>query len=964
MHALKPSSRELLSVRKGIEWAAEDLPSGRVAEDCIKSKAGDVYLALNEKIPNTGYMIEREGKDFGIAASTQLGLMSGILNLAKAIEEERNPAETIFPRFISRFYKHEVALAPHEGGHRYVGDLDEEFWKGYTKALVRNHFTGMTFYAGYHGFEYFLDYNEFPEAPEPDKAQRAKTLAGLKRAYGTARAFGLTTMLQHYVTHFPKGLVAAYKLPLELCEVDDGRLAAFKHPVVDEYSRYIYRRTFEILPELSGFYLNFESSSNSKEFVQRCLFPEMKAAKHPVELLYRLWDFNALPEMVELVKSTPGRVRLGHKVMDRSDAYYYPKADPRVLEWKKALPKTEFTFLIGPCHNCATVQSSKMWADADFMHKLLADVQKKGADSFSFHTVFELMAPEINWKEMVGERERDMALLNRGHLEAVVDYVRGVKTTPALESKRLSERIGVDTKKATLVRKAVLDGSQISLLWLQQHHNTSAYDSYLRPGWFSTYQEPFYFLPMTCVNDDPWLPPSVETAWLNRSMKFKNIPEDVQSVVDYVNPKKKKVKRHPAYMAATLEACAKNGLAAAQKAAGKSPAGTMATLVAEATRNYHWGMRIAGEIHVAINLFSIIFAKSKAQAVKDAEKGLAEMKKLLDHEQKDDKLSARHIPLLEEPRTEQDIASLEKFIAHMKAADFPYQAFAEYMQSHLAYGEIRRKVRGLRYVDKKTEQSISKQLKEAVQHAAAAVKILEKAGKQSLADNVRNWLDYVTVELKEVKTPTMDVPLAEAVGRNEGFIRMRHDQCFRYGEYFIDDMDGFFVTRDFLRIEPVWFKVAYDKEGLVVSLKEEKIDINQRFARWKMYRGSGSDQATEILFVDREGKSRHLEGFFITSEGKMLYKREITWHARQHMSVKESVRLPDGKAEFTHTDTSWRLDYALPWKLLGGAPKKGEKWRFNISVCPAVDRNRVSSWSQGYDMRLGKGERYGTITFR
>jgi hypothetical protein len=101
--------------------------------------------------------------------------------------------------------------------------------------------------------------------------------------------------------------------------------------VIDEYSRYIYRRTFELLPELTGFYLNFESSSNSGDFVRRCLFPEIRKLNREFNVLYRLWDFNALPQMVQLIKDTPCKARPGHKVQDRSDAYYYPKADPRVL---------------------------------------------------------------------------------------------------------------------------------------------------------------------------------------------------------------------------------------------------------------------------------------------------------------------------------------------------------------------------------------------------------------------------------------------------------------------------------------------------------------------------------------------------------------------------------------------------------------------------------------------------------
>jgi len=265
MKILKPSDSEFKQVAKGLALAAEDLPNGKVAGDRIVSKAGDVYLLSSKEVPENGFVIEKEKGGYGIAASNALGHISGILNLAKAIKEGKKPEIEVFPHFKSRFYKHEANLGGGTRGHRWVGELSEDFWIEYAKALVRNNFTGLVFYSGYHGFEAFLDYKEFPEAPSYSKEHRAKTLAGLKRAWGAARSMGLSTFLQHYVTHFTEGLVKKHKLPIQECEAEHTRLAAFHHPVVDKYSRYIYRRTFELLPELSGFYLNFESSSNSGE---------------------------------------------------------------------------------------------------------------------------------------------------------------------------------------------------------------------------------------------------------------------------------------------------------------------------------------------------------------------------------------------------------------------------------------------------------------------------------------------------------------------------------------------------------------------------------------------------------------------------------------------------------------------------------------------------------------------------
>ena len=303
----------------------------------------------------------------------------------------------------------------------------------------------MVFYSHYHPFEYYLDYEEFPEAPAPSKRDRARTLKGLKTAFGVARAFGLDTFMQHYLTHFPHGLAKAHNIIFQ-AEKAGSRLSALDHPVVDAYTRYVYRRTFEILPELSGFYINFESAPNSSAFLERTLLPEALTAKTPPQLVFRLWDFNSPKAMRGILKTFPGKLRLAHKVQDRADYYYWPKADPRVIEWKENFPDTEFMFLVGPCHNCGTVQARYLWSDPAFVQGLLADVQKKGADSFAFHTIYELLAQDIDAKRVIKPHEMHMALLNRGHLDAAVDYVRGETPTSATLRGRLAERTGIDTR--------------------------------------------------------------------------------------------------------------------------------------------------------------------------------------------------------------------------------------------------------------------------------------------------------------------------------------------------------------------------------------------------------------------------------------------------------------------------------------------------------------------------------------
>ena len=158
--------------------------------------------------------------------------------------------------------------------------------------------------------------------PAAGRALRADNLKALRMIFGIARAYGLRTFIQHYVGHMPEK--PAELIGAKATGLEQTRMANIAHPLVEDYSRYIYRRTFEILPELSGLYFNFESSNNAADFVRDCAYAAFRGMKRRPDIVYRLWDFAVLPEMVKLVKlywRWGGRVTLGHKVMDRSDAY-------------------------------------------------------------------------------------------------------------------------------------------------------------------------------------------------------------------------------------------------------------------------------------------------------------------------------------------------------------------------------------------------------------------------------------------------------------------------------------------------------------------------------------------------------------------------------------------------------------------------------------------------------------------
>jgi hypothetical protein len=959
---LLTSDRSLRPFAKALGWVVDDLPGGRIEGKTIVCGAGRVRLSRDASLKGTvGYAVKTSRDGFVVSAAEPGGFLAGILNLARALDRGERPDRRVKPRFVSRFYKHEANLGGPSNHRPIVSQLDEAFWVRYCKQLVRLHFTGLVLYTGYHPFEHFLDYEEFPEAASDSSWQRSAVLRGLKTAFGIARAFGLETYLQHYVTHFPEGLALEHDIGIRTRD-GDGRLAAVEHPVLRKYWRYVYRRTFQLIPELTGYYLNFESAPLAVDFVLNTLHKVAAKKKPAPSLVIRLWDCTSIPEVRKLVRQWPGKVRLAHKIMDFADVYYYPKADRRIREWKKALPRSEFMFIVGPCHNCATSQSRTLWDDPAFVRETLDDARKKGADSVSFHTVYELLDSDIEIDRVADERESAMASLNRGHLDAFVDYVRAARPGQKTLVSRAAERLETDQKTAANVLKAIRHASQVPLLTYQQFFYTSDYEGYLVPARANHYADPFFFLAMTCADHEAKGAPNLFTAWLNTTSRRRLLPDDVQSVIDFVDPRKRRAGRSPIAIASALRKHAEAAVSLCSSvASAEFPARDV--FVEEILRLYNWGMRVNYEIRAAAEVYRLFFVKSRQAAGKAIDRAVAHLRDIFPHIRRTDDHSARRLPLLEEADIEEDIKSLRALKLHIERRAFPFKAFAAYAESIRTYNEIRRTVRACKAVRSTETALIRRQLKAAIAAARRASTALRGKKVAGLKENIDRWRAYLKAELDGLKPPVYRVLPESRVPDDEGFVQLSHDQCFRYGENCIADLDAFFTSTDFQRREDIHVRAVRVADGLKVSLLERGVDVDERAERWNQFRGTQSDSFFARLFVDRNGRGRRTETFKVFSEGRLVFREAVEIRGKQDRRVELASRISDGRANLKRGGDWWRLDYVIPWKALGGRPGKGERWRVNFTANPAIARNRQSIWCPGYEFVAGKSSRMGTFLF-
>ena len=116
------------------------------------------------------------------------------------------------------------------------------------------------------------------------------------------------------------------------------------------------------------------------------------------------------------------------------------------------------------------------------------------------------------------------------------------------------------------------------------------------------------------------------------------------------------------------------------------------------------------------------------------------------------------------------------------------------------------------------------------------------------------------------------------------------------------------------------------------------------------------------IFIDPQNTGNRVINYIVYFEGKGGAVAQFIEYPNGHIHADPPRPWHDLRAEFTHTDTSWRCDVVIPWKQLGGRPKPGDIWRVNILTNAPVIRNHQVAWCQGYEYRCDVA-RLGYLVF-
>ncbi|MFC1452857.1 hypothetical protein ACFLSJ_05875 [Verrucomicrobiota bacterium] len=855
-------------------------------------------------------------------------------------------------RFNTRNFKMEVGIGNE------MCRLPESSWETAAREIVAMGFTGVVFYGPCLPFEHILDFKTMPEAVEKGTARkRAANRRACNRVLAVMKRHGLQTFMQHYIMHFTAAL--ARNIGIDIAGESETRLAGYDTPAVRRFCRYCYREVFKQCPDLDGLYFNFESTGSACDHVLNTAVREANRMKKKPIFVYRLWGMRDVDGMRDLVRVYKGRSIFGHKIMDTADTYHLPVADGRVVEWKKQVQGIEFMFLVGPCHNCGTNIAGQVWGDYDYVQQLLADAERKGCDSISFHSVEHWFPPDD--RTDFSSLPHGLAHWNIMHLAAVADYIKGVTRPVDERCALMAERLGVGKAAASAAYKAVVETSQAVPLIHQQFVVTSSFEGYWMPYRTSLIQDPFLYLPASALSTQARRPQR-SSAWAAKTEDTpcgeKNL---TQYIIDYVDPDKPVAKRHPRAMAAMIRKSCESAVRHARqyrRLVGAEKGDRFLDCVIVNHASGMWGYHL---IMAGIELYSVYFARTRAGVVRALEKGLEHLKQARRLELKD-KYRARIARIYfyyTEANLTTEIKGVRRALSLVKNSSFPMRAYSAYLKSRREYNEIKRYIRAGHEHSPAWLRRAAAQLGRAARTAETALPMLQGSANNRLRQAVQSWIDFLAEERRQTAVPSMKCP-REA--KETSMTALVHEQCFRWGEYYFDDFAEFFRAGDVHRnTDHLSFRIGHTRTSLVVTLREEGVDVRQRLAQWKAFEGTSDELGCLRVHVaaDPSADFARKPGagveFHVLPGGRGMRKRP---------SLGFLQNAEPEKIEFRHDATSWDLTCHIPFRQIGARPAPGDVWAFNIISNTAILRNHQNSWcrwnERGRDL---SADRMGRIEF-
>ena len=830
-----------------------------------------------------------------------------------------------------RNYKHELRLATDEP--RSILNYTDEVWETLCRQVAAHGFTGLVLYPGtYHPFEHVLDYAGFPEAASQPAALCLAKRNALNRGLGIAHRHGLQTFLQHYISHIPKSLSAH----LQVGATVGGRNANLSHPEVDRYMQWVYRETFAQLPDLDGLYFNFESSQDMRHIENTAVREWNRMRRKPVAV-WRVWGINQPEEFCRVVQRYRGTSILCHKGADTNDVYYLPVADSRVRDWKRLLPRLPFIFEIGPCHNCGTNLCHQLWADYRFVQRLLDDAFQKGANGVSFHSVHEFFAPDVATAGVFGEMECTLARLNYLHLLAVADSFTGRRRGRRERTTALASRNCVTLPAAAALLTAIEASSQLVLLAFRQFCYGSANEGIMNPGWYSHIQEPFFFRPATGLNGQTsslaWRP-SVRMCWINKQVPAEVCPEnEYQYILDEADPRCAKANWTPRRIAVALAREARVADHAGRRYARLAGHQRARIFLEYLGYNAMAGDYFRREILAGRDLFALYFARTPQRLRKLAVRGLAQVQALAPLLARDAEARKKllRVAMIGLDPASREVPPIRELVQVLQSPGIPFEAFGDYVESHRHYNEIRRLARPQRVRTPAALAVARHQIDLAIETAARAVARLAAPGKEAWRERVQAWLDFLLHERQHMAPPRLTCAASPGPAH-----ALMHDHCFRDGEHFSADFLGFFRPVDWLHAAGISFRVWRTARALVVSIREDQVDLAARLKRWDEFAGTSDDSFVTQIHVDAQGLGNAASRITVYPRGSAV-------------TIGNSADLPDVRRKFQTGRDWWEVTVWLPFRLLGRKPTAGQIWGLNVTANPFIQRGTAYTFAPQYD---------------